>query len=131
MLERDAAALDRIVRQRDPERPGAMASVRRVVGGQLRVHEQQLVERDAELVRDRVQRADRRLGAAGLDLGDEARRHADDLGQPAQAEPARLAHLAQPVAHLGVLGFGRSAAPLAAHASLPRCCCVPSYPGAR
>ena len=56
---------------------------RAVRGRRLGVHEQQDVERDPELRRQRVQRVDRRLGAAGLDLGDQARRHAHDLGQAA------------------------------------------------
>ncbi len=61
------------------------ASVR---GRRLGVHEQEAVERDAELRRQRVQRVDRRLRAPGLDLADQAGRDADDLGQPAQAQPA-------------------------------------------
>ena len=45
------------------------------------VVEQQLVERDVELVGDRVERADRRVGAPGLDLRDQAGRDAEPLGQ--------------------------------------------------
>ena len=55
------------------------------------VVEQQLVERDVELGGDRVERADRRVGAAGLDLRDQARRDAQPVGQDAQAQPPAAA----------------------------------------
>ena len=46
-----------------------------------------VLHRHAERGRDRVQRADRRLALARLDLGDEARRQPDAAGQAAQADP--------------------------------------------
>ena len=75
-------SLHGIVRQRRSRAARPALVVRpSAAGGGCGVHEQQHVERDAELVGQRVQRVDRRLGAAGLDLGDQARRHAEDLGQ--------------------------------------------------
>ena len=48
--------------------------------------EEQVVDRDLELGGDRIQRADRGLGASGLDLRDQAGRDADPAGQLAQRE---------------------------------------------
>ena len=68
----------------------------------VRVDEQQFVERDVELVGDRIQRADRRPRAARLDLGDEARRHPDATGQIAQREVSAAGGRRAVVAHRGV-----------------------------
>ena len=56
--------------------------------GRTAIVEQQLVERDVELGGDGVQGADRRVGPAGLDLRDQARRDAA-AGRPARAGSGR------------------------------------------
>src|SRR5439155_15316704 len=87
----------------------------RAVGARPGVDEQQLVERDPELVGDGVEGADGRLGATGLDLRDQARGDAEALGQATQAQPAGLPDRPNPVAHLAIFG----------------CRSVPSPPGHR
>src|SRR4029079_9012640 len=52
---------------------------------------EELVERDAELADDRVQRAHGRLGLPRLDLRDEAGRDLEPAGQLAQRQAAALA----------------------------------------
>ena len=82
----------------------------------LGVHEQQDVERDPELRRQRVQRVDRRLGAPGLDLGDQARRHAD--------RPRPGARRLSPRARRA----SRSRSPISAYSGSGRCRCGRSTP---
>jgi len=65
--------------------------------------EQQLVERHVELGGDRVERAHGRVRAPGLDLGDQARRHPEAVGEDAQGQAARLARFAKPLADLRVV----------------------------
>jgi hypothetical protein len=78
--------------------------------------EQQVVQGQPELAGDAVQRADRGLGLARLDLGDEAGRHAEAAGQLAQADLAALAlHPQARADHLAALQRGS-----ARHGTHPR-----------
>ena len=100
---RSAGALDGRRRGHRPVRGGHRGGRRRRGFGRPAVVEQQLVERHVELGGDGVQRADRRVGAPGLDLRDEARRDAEPLGQRPQAQAPGPARLAQALAHLRVV----------------------------
>src|SRR5262245_2950646 len=76
---------------------------------------EQLVERDAQLGDDRVERPHRRLRLAGLDLGHEARRDLEPASELAQAQATPLALDAQAraecvLAGLNLLGDALAAA---------------------
>ena len=66
-------------------------------GPPARAGAKHVVERDAELADHRVERADRRLDLARLDLRDEARRDVEPARELPQAEPALRALLPQPL----------------------------------
>jgi len=57
---------------------------------------EQVVDQQAQLVRDRVQRAHRRHHAAPLDLRHETRRNADGAGHAPHRRPGSLARAPQP-----------------------------------
>ena len=97
--------------------------------GRLGVHEEQRVQRDPQLVREGVQRVDRRLRSPGLDLRDQARRDAEHLGEPRRLRPTRRA-----APGAGGRPSSRTRAPssrFAAHGPTPppaRCLFPPCYP---
>ena len=66
--------------------------------------EEQLVERQSELGDDGIERVHGRSCTARLDLGDEARRDLEALGQPADAQAAGEASRSEAVAHRGIAG---------------------------
>ena len=70
------------------------------------IDEQQFVQRDVELPRQRVERVHRWFREAPFHLGDQARRHAEPVGERPQAQPAGRAGGAQPVADLAIFGGG-------------------------
>src|SRR3954453_17760492 len=71
--------------------------------GRPPVVEQQLIERHVELRRDGIQRADRRVRTAGLDLGDETRRHSESFRERPKAQAPGLARFAEPLADLRIV----------------------------
>ena len=77
---------------------------RRTTRLRSRFEEEQLVERQAELGDDGIERVHGRSRTARLDLGDEARRDLEALGQPADAQAAGEASRSEAVAHRGIAG---------------------------